>query len=549
MTDVSSMVVFLIFLIIESAAFGRTEVYVWSGEAADEAWSSSENWKGNRVPGQKAVVIFDETSSKNCNIGGSIRVSGLHLLRGYHGNVTQAEKAALQIGSFGYKQEDGCFTGGDAPFKVYGPFWLEGGLFSSPSGIFEVSGEILHTRGVFHWGHTLPGCPRNFIRENIALQSPSAKPPPIQGGFPDDPRDRPDLLRIDSPVTSRTSPAWLEGFVHPSASRVQVSFNDGPRFDAFRMNPYQWFADNASGEGGPQGIRLSAQEAVRVKIVVGDEKDREISRSVEMKWQATDLARISGDALRIRVGESLLLTATGQGKTLRLDTGKAGTESDHHGEPGQSFVTPYITPGTFVARAYIDGQEVGKLTLHVIDVDFHGPSVFQVGYAGTLDVTIRPSPELGQVGFAPNDLSLLQVSVKADTGEGTKLLVTPLQTGPAYAHARLGDQKGPILRMEAIRGFQVIPLEGPLRVDLRTGSIVLKIILQPYIPDLKFRFLIEPEQKSYFEGGFATLDVNTTDDFYPIRDPQTGMILGEYEYTIVCPPGMTGIAHSLEILR
>src|SRR6185503_11352855 len=108
----------------------------WDGGGGDNNWSTCANWdNSNTCPGGSDVATFNGTNTKDATIDGSFAgsVLGINIASGYTGTVTQAR--SLTIGTSGYTQAAGIFTGATQTIDMNdGSFSLSGGTFTSTSG-------------------------------------------------------------------------------------------------------------------------------------------------------------------------------------------------------------------------------------------------------------------------------------------------------------------------------------------------------------------------------------------------------------------------------
>jgi hypothetical protein len=113
-----------------------------------------------------------------------------------------------------------------------------------------------------------------------------------------------------------------------------------------------------------------------------------------------------------------------------------------------------VATGTFVARAKVDGVEVGSLMIKVVAVDLDGPIACQVGFKREKGVDIVGGTAT-DVTFTTNDAYLLEVSLKEATTYGARLYLKALKRGTPVLQARLGGATGPLMGMQEIDEFTV----------------------------------------------------------------------------------------------
>src|SRR5881409_4058189 len=124
-----------------ASAVNRT----WDGGGgADHNWSNPLNWSGDTIPGAGDVAVFDGTSTNDSTIdaGFAGSVAGIQINAGYTGTVTKAAGVTLTVGSSGYSQATGTFTGGNSALDINGTFTLSGGTFNAPSGTLNFSSDV-----------------------------------------------------------------------------------------------------------------------------------------------------------------------------------------------------------------------------------------------------------------------------------------------------------------------------------------------------------------------------------------------------------------------
>ena len=355
-----------------------------------------------------------------------------------------------------------------------------------------------------------------------------------------------DHVQINTPSSSRTSPAWVEGECGGDVTGVTVSVNQGTPFNANRLNVQQWFANNSSGA---IGINLSATSTTNVAVTASDGTNSN-TVSQDITWTVTDLSTTtySTDTVTIRKGDFLLLTANGTGSVLTIDANGDGTV-DFTGAPGENFAYQYGTAGTYVAQAWIDGNSGGTLTVIVVDLTELKPVDIQVGYTWTQAVTdseyrtITPAEEISNIYFVSNDTFLLQVSESVDNGTAN-LHMTPLMRGNQFMLARLGGLTGPALCIIPVNEFTLdSPALATTLVDAQTNVGVNTLTMRPYIPGIIFNFNMFAHT-STFLGGATSFTINTSDaessigeqGFQQVYDAGTGETIGVFNFTLEMPP-------------
>lgn len=115
--------------------------FIWTGGGGDANWNTAANWSGGAAPGSGNVAVFDNTCSANCSpsINVNINVSGVRVHTGYSGTITQGAGFTITLGTKGWTQLGGTFSGGNSSISSTGAITLAGGSFTSTSGNFTAS--------------------------------------------------------------------------------------------------------------------------------------------------------------------------------------------------------------------------------------------------------------------------------------------------------------------------------------------------------------------------------------------------------------------------
>jgi len=350
-------------------------------------------------------------------------------------------------------------------------------------------------------------------------------------------------LGLTTSLSSATSPVWVEGDCEVAADSVWVTVDGGVPFEAVREGTFRWYADDPTAEG-PLGIPLT-QAAPSVSVTVESKSGDTVISSVTetITWTVTDLAgkSASADAITIRKGDSLLLTATGSGTTLTLDIDNDGTP-EFTGAPADTFAALYDTAGTFTAVALIDDSEVGSLTVTVIDV-VPVPAVgvwkgrerlktMQISPTGVL----WPPPE---VAFVPSDLAVLDVAVDSIAPDSATLALDSYETGTTSLQVRVGGATGPVVLDQEVHSFTLRSLNrvvAPALISYPDGDELsgFGIRMEPYYPGHVVYINIWGGG-GLFEDSGTSVRYAATDDF----DEN-----GDYIYYVIAP---SIICHSLAV--
>lgn len=129
--------------------------FTWIGAGADANWTNGANWLGGIVPGSGDTAYFNDQCVPTCNpiLATDPDVGGIRMNSSYPGTLAQPMGVLLTVGSAGWKQRGGIFTGGDSQIRVDGPTELSGGTLTSTSGTwYQYNSSFTKTGGVFHHG-------------------------------------------------------------------------------------------------------------------------------------------------------------------------------------------------------------------------------------------------------------------------------------------------------------------------------------------------------------------------------------------------------------
>lgn len=121
---------------------GRTDAQVtWDGGGTTNDWTDQDNWSGNTVPGSADDVIFDGTSTKNCNFDTDIQVNNFSINSGYTGTIDALATLPIILGNF--SQAAGTFIStsdiASGGLTIGGNISLTGGTFTHNSGLVTLA--------------------------------------------------------------------------------------------------------------------------------------------------------------------------------------------------------------------------------------------------------------------------------------------------------------------------------------------------------------------------------------------------------------------------
>jgi hypothetical protein len=346
------------------------------------------------------------------------------------------------------------------------------------------------------------------------------------------------LIDAATGTTSQTSPAWVEGTCGVDATSVTVTVNGGQPFDAVRRSPAGWYVDNASAGGASLGLTLSSTAATEVTVTASNGTD-ENSINQSITWSSTHLDT-SPDPVKVRKGDSLLLTASTAGTTLEIDADGDGT-TDYTGAPGDLYAYQYATAGTYTAKAKVDGVEVGTLSVTVVDVDLKGPIACEVTYQRRKGVTVVPVAQVESVAFTPNHPELLGTSVYRTLEDGAELNVKANASCTPVLEARVGGASGAIVARQEVDEFTVDLSSKEMLVILgSTREGTAKLTMTPHVPGLSVSFEMFASQSTFVRDGDHVSEFTvSTDSFTLAHDHDAGATVGEYLFQIHVPEGET----------
>lgn len=156
-----------------------TYPFNWTGSSGDGKFSTAGNWQGGSVPGASDVIVFDNAyCGVNCDsqIDASASIRGVVMQSGYSGTFQQAPSQSLTVGSRGWVQNGGSFQGGDSTVLIQGATTIQGGTFTSTSGVLHTRRSVSRTATFNHnggtWRFSLPfNNTQNIELGNLTLQN------------------------------------------------------------------------------------------------------------------------------------------------------------------------------------------------------------------------------------------------------------------------------------------------------------------------------------------------------------------------------------------
>ena len=111
--------------------------------SANGNWATGANWQ-TAIPGAGDTAIFDNNSAFICTLTADPGVKGIDIKSTFAGSVYQKSGVTLTIGTGGYSQAGGTFTGNNARITDTASFTVSGGTFTSTSDTLEVQGAAFN---------------------------------------------------------------------------------------------------------------------------------------------------------------------------------------------------------------------------------------------------------------------------------------------------------------------------------------------------------------------------------------------------------------------
>lgn len=301
-------------------------------------------------------------------------------------------------------------------------------------------------------------------------------------------------------VSATSAAPMIAGYAPDGAGGVQVS---PAVIDVQTTTIDRTFAATAAGavaEVAVLGDRvisiaapLAAEGATPIAASVRDDGGRLHQIGTWSRtWKPTDLTSAHA-ALRVRQGDSLLLTATtpdGQPVTLSANDAVATSFAS-----GSRLPWRFQQPGLVLLEAEgADGAALGSVSVYVVASPFrHEPIACELDFTRT--VRLAGVTGLQHLVFAAGDARFsaaganLTVATPNRTYEATDLSVTPTARGRRVVVARLDGPTGPVAGMLEVLEFQVDrawQTRGIISVGPR-GEPTTFLRLRPFVPDLRVR--------------------------------------------------------------
>ncbi len=289
-------------------------------------------------------------------------------------------------------------------------------------------------------------------------------------------------------------------------------------------------------------VPLSAETAAQVSYT--QDCIPQAVKEGAIAWQALDLSdpATAGLLLSLRVGETVLLTASGSGSLLQIEIN--GTVFT--GVPGQLFTYTAGEGGTHTVTAWIDGEEIGSLEIAVVEVTLPERILCQIGKTVQAVVELGPGVDFDDFTFTAADPALLDVSVKTNRGSRVELNLRARQRGtPVLEVRRKADNS-----LVAAREIEEFILENSSQYSLkvnpvtRTGYVTLTF--KPWVTNIVVSMYMFASQATF--GGGLTEYIMTDVDFIPVWNPETEEYEAFGEFAIELPSWENYYCYNVTVL-
>jgi hypothetical protein len=317
------------------------------------------------------------------------------------------------------------------------------------------------------------------------------------------------------PQRTTVSPVWSEVTTLGRDLPLSATVGDRP-LTVTRLDAVHAALTDASGS--TLGIPLEPG-ANTIALVAGDVASPQ-TRSVV--WEALDLGQITSNTLPValRIGDTLLATATGLGTTLRIEEVVAADTIPLCAitipgplTPGTAVRIQALRPGTCTIRALIDDQEVGRVTVAAVSAMWQGsdPLACQVGFrrTATLRVANSTAAHLGRIWVGAGDTRHLEASllsaVPDQDASWRQVQLRALDPVASTLQVRLGGPSGPLVTQVVVQPLAVTvetETHAPVLEVLADGSraVGCRLRLQPALPGINIRLGIFTSGAQFPDG-------------------------------------------------
>lgn len=148
--------------------------FTWIGSGADANWTTTANWLGGAVPGASDTAYFNSQCTTYCNpsINSNVSVAGLRMNSSFSGTITQVVPNTVTVGTAGWLQRAGSFSGASSDITIQTSLEVLGGSYTSTSGVLKIgsmmtartilgigaSAVFSHNNGQVYFAASQPGC-------------------------------------------------------------------------------------------------------------------------------------------------------------------------------------------------------------------------------------------------------------------------------------------------------------------------------------------------------------------------------------------------------
>ena len=232
------------------------------------------------------------------------------------------------------------------------------------------------------------------------------------------PRDR-RPLEVTIPDWTYVSPCIIEGKRWSGEHRVFYMASTGTETQEVDYLGSRSFVSVVPLDSTGLTSVLYAQNCYPEAIVSGD-----------VEWRALDLSSCdsASDSLSLKEGESILLTASGTGTELLVDTDGDGV-ADLTGAPGDVFEATYSADGSYEVIATIDEVEVGSLMVDVVDVTLPKRIVARVGQPRDVEIGLSVGADSNMFTIVAADPNVMDVIPRWHVGGGMIVTIKVKQRG------------------------------------------------------------------------------------------------------------------------
>ncbi|MBL8029258.1 MAG: hypothetical protein JNL74_22745, partial [Fibrobacteres bacterium] len=138
--------------------------FTWVGRGSTENWNEAANWEGGAAPGTTDTAFYGKQSNKNCVVNIAPSIKGMQISSPYAGTISQSTGNAITIGTGGFSQASGIFTGANKKVTVGGLCTITGGTFTSTSETLSVADDLIIGSATFNHNNCIVAMPGNIAK-------------------------------------------------------------------------------------------------------------------------------------------------------------------------------------------------------------------------------------------------------------------------------------------------------------------------------------------------------------------------------------------------